>query len=83
MKKKILNKRGSGFIQIALLIVIALVILKYVYDIDVVGFLTTGKPKEWLDWLFELWSKVLDKIGPWVLKGWSYVFDWIKNLLDK
>lgn len=54
MKNKITKIKGErGFISMVILILIALVLLKYAYNIDVIGFLTTGKFKLWLD---KLWN---------------------------
>ena len=40
------NKRGqSGFIKMTILIIVALVILKYAYDIDVVEYFIRGWEK--------------------------------------
>lgn len=41
--------KNKGFIRTVILIVAALVLIKYIYDIDVVGFLTEGKFREFLD----------------------------------
>jgi len=65
-------KNKNGFIQTTLIVVGALVLLKYAYNIDVVGFLTEGKPKELLGQLFDL-----------AVKSWNYLADLTKNLADK
>jgi hypothetical protein len=70
MKNK--NQKRRGFIQLILLVVGALVLLKYVYNIDVVGFLTQGRPKE-----------LLDQFYGFGVKGWNYLVVFIKNVIDK
>ncbi len=57
---------GGGFIKIAIILVVALVLLKYVYDIDVVGRVYDG----WLwiwgrygDSIMNVWEWLKDKVG--------------------
>jgi hypothetical protein len=69
------NSKKRGFVKIILLIagvIGALVLLKYVYNIDVVGFLTAGRFKELLDQLYGLGAKV-----------WNYFIGFLKNLIAK
>lgn len=79
MKK---HKKG-GFIQITLIIIGALVILKYAYDIDVVGFLTKGRFREVLDQIYSFGSKGWEKYNDVIIKVWNYFIDFVKNILDK
>lgn len=73
----------GGFIQIALLVLVALIILKYAYSIDVVGFFTTGTFKEILDkvyaWGLKGWSKYSDVI----IAIWNFAINLIKELIAK
>lgn len=51
----------NGFIKSILVIVGALVLLKYTYKLDVIGFLTDGKFKELLNKFYELGKFGWDK----------------------
>lgn len=82
-KKIQTHKNSKGFIQIILAVVVTLVLIKYLYNIDVIGFLTTGKPREWLDWVYSLSSQIWSKYGDTLIKAWNYVFKFLKDLLDK
>lgn len=82
MAKNFKNNRG-GFIQITLVIIAALVLLKYVYDIDVVGFLTQGRFKELLDQFYELGTKGWAKYSDTIIRAWNYILGLAKDLLDK
>jgi len=78
-----IKNRKRGFIQIILVVVGALVVLKYVYKVDVVGFLTTGKPKELLDQLYSLAARTWTKYDSSIIDGWDYLIGFGKNLLAK
>jgi hypothetical protein len=75
------NKRG--FIKMIIIIVGALVLLKYVCDIDVIGFLTKGRFKELLDQFYSLGAKGWSKYSEAIVKIWSYFIELIKNLMAK
>jgi hypothetical protein len=78
------NKNSKrGFIQMILLVVGALVLLKYAYNVDVVGFLTTGKFREWLDKLYGIASVGWQKYDTLIIKIWNYIIELAKNLLAK
>jgi len=81
MKNK--NKTSGGFISSILLILGALVLLKYVYNIDVVGFLTTGKFRDWLDKLYKISSVGWQKYDTTIIKIWNYLIALIKSLVAK
>jgi hypothetical protein len=81
MKNK--NGNNGGFIKMTLIIVAALVLLKYAYDIDVVGFLTQGRFKELLDQFYALGAKGWTMYKDVIIKVWSYVLEFIKNLITK
>jgi len=66
-----------------LIILVALVLLKYIYDIDVVGFLTQGKFKDLLDQFYGLGAKGWDKYSEIIIKVWNYIFEFVKNLIAK
>lgn len=52
--------KSGGFVKMILIVIAGLVLLKYIYDVDVVGFLTQGRFKE-----------ILDKIYNWATAGWE------------
>lgn len=80
MKNK---NQKRGFIRIILVVVGALVLLKYVYDIDVVGFLTAGRFRELLDQFYSLGAKGWEKYSDIIIRVWNWFIGFAKNLLDK
>ncbi len=66
-----------------LIIVGALVILKYAYDVDVVGFLTEGRFKEWPDKLYGLRAKGWERYSEFLIKIWNYLINFVKNIISK
>ena len=76
-------KKERGFIQIILIVVGALVLLKYVYDIDIVGFLTQGRFKELLDRVYDLGTKGWEKYSETLIKLWDYIINFVKNIIAK
>ncbi len=58
-----MKNQNRGFIKITIILVVALVLLKYVYDIDVIGKVYEG-------WLW-IWGRYGDSI----MNAW----EWIKN----
>ncbi|OHA86397.1 MAG: hypothetical protein A2726_02675 [Candidatus Zambryskibacteria bacterium RIFCSPHIGHO2_01_FULL_35_32] len=76
-------KKKAGFIQIILIVIIALVLLKYLYDVDVVDFLTKGRFKEFLDQFYSLGSKGWQKYSDTLIKVWKYIFEFVKNIFGK
>lgn len=81
MKNK--DNKNGGFIQITLIIVGVLVILKYVYDVDIIGFLTTGKFRIWLDKIYHFGSIGWEKYHTIILKLWDYLISLVKNITAK
>jgi hypothetical protein len=77
------NNKKRGFIKIVIIIIGALVLLKYIYDIDVIGFLTTGRFRELLDQFYSLGAKGWSKYSEAIVKIWSYFIELIKNLMAK
>ena len=77
------NNKSGGFIPTILVVVGALVLLKYVYNIDVVGFLTQGRFKEILDQFYSLGAKGLSKYKDVIIGVWNFFFGFIKNILAK
>jgi len=73
----------AGFVQIILIVVASLVLLKYVYNIDVIGFLTQGRPKELLDQFYSLGGKGWAKYNDLIIKVWNYSLEFGKNLIAK
>ncbi len=81
MKKP--NNKESGFISIILIIVVCLVLLKYIYDIDIVKTLTTGKFREVLDYVYSWGQEGWDKYRDIIIIGWNYAVELIQELLSK
>lgn len=75
--------KNRGFIKMIILVVAALVLIKYTFDIDVVGFFTTGKPKLWLDKAYDLATTGWQKYKDFIVAVWNYSFEFGKNLWDK
>lgn len=86
-REKNLNNRGlpaqAGFVKTILIVVGALVLLKYAYSLDVIGFLTEGRFKELLDRFYELGSKGWLNYKELILKVWNFAISAIKALIDK
>ena len=74
--------KSKGFIKMAIIIVGALVLLKYVYKVDVVDFLTTGKFKVWLDKFYNIAILGWEKYDTIILKIWNYLIDFVKNIFN-
>lgn len=86
MKNK--NPKGdlpaqAGFIQMILIVIGALVLLKYVYNIDIVGYLTVGRPKELLDQFYGLAARGWAKYDSYMIDFWDYSINFIKNLVAR
>lgn len=77
-KKK---KRSGGFIRTIIIIVGALVFLRYVYDIDIVGFLIQGRFKELFGKLYELSLSGWQKYGDAAIKVWGLFIDFVKKVI--
>ena len=74
--------KSKGFIKMAIIIVGALVLLKYVYKVDVVDFLTTGKFKVWLGNFYKIAILGWEKYDTIILKIWNYLIDFVKNIFN-
>lgn len=79
---KFSNKSG-GFIKMIIIVVGALVLLKYVYNIDVIGFLTQGRFRELLDQFYILGAKGWAKYNEVIIKLWNYFLNFVKNIFSK
>lgn len=77
------NHSKRGFIKIVILIVGALVLLKYVYNIDVIGFLTAGRFRELLDQFYSLGARGWANYSEIIARIWNYFVEFAKNLLAK
>jgi len=77
------NDKERGFIQVVLIAVGALVLLKYIYNIDIVGFLTQGKFKEWLDKSYNIATLGWERYSMTMFKVWDYFIEFVKNLATK
>lgn len=80
---KINYRQKKGFIRTTLIIVGALVILKYTYGIDVVEFLTTGNFRKVLDKFYEFGQTGWQKYEVIIRGVWKYLSDIIKNIFSK
>lgn len=83
MKNQKKRAGTRGFISMIIIIIGALVLLKYVYDIDVVGFLTQGRFRELLDQFYSLGSVGWSKYQDIIIKVWNYFIEFAKNILAK
>lgn len=75
--------KKRGFIKTTLIVVVALVLLKYAYNLDVVGFLTEGRFKDLLDQFYKLGSKGWQTYSETILKIWNLFIRLIKLLIAK
>ena len=64
-----------------ILVVAGLVLIKYAYDIDVVGFLTKSYFKDWLDKIYNIASVGWQKYSDTLMKVFNYCIAFIKNIL--
>ena len=83
MKKGILKSNKGGFIQITLIIVGVLVILKYAYSIDIVGYLTEGKFKDFLDTIYGLGNRAWGNYNETVREIWNKIKDLVKKFVSE
>ncbi len=77
------NYKNGGFIQITLIIVGTLVVIKYIYDIDIVGMLTEGQFKTWLDKIYSLGTEGWEKYKDVIIRIWDLILDFVQNILSK
>jgi len=73
----------GGFIKITLIVIGTLVLLKYLYDLDIIEFLTQGKFKSFLDQFYSLGTKGWEKYSEVILKVWNYIIELIKSIVAK
>lgn len=66
-----------------IVIVGALVLLKYIYDIDIIGFLTQGKFKVFLDQFYSLGAKGWEKYNSVITGLWNHIVNFAKNIFSK
>lgn len=83
MKTKNKQTGTRGFISMIIIIIGALVLLKYIYDVDVIGFLTAGRFKELLDQFYSLGSTGWSKYQDIIIKLWNYIIEFAKNIITK
>jgi hypothetical protein len=74
---------SGGFIKTIVIVILALVLLKYALNIDVVGYLTQGKWRELLDQFYKLGSEGWEKYKDTIIKIWNYAAEFIKTRLGK
>ncbi len=77
------GNKENGFVKIILMVVAALVLLKYTFDFDIVGLLSEGKFKIVLDKIYELGTYGWNKYKDVLIKTFEFVFGFIKNLLNR
>lgn len=75
------NKK-SGFIKTVLIIVAALVLLKYIYDFDIVGLLAEGKFRMVLDKIYQVGSYGWNEFREVLMKIINYVLETIKKIFN-
>lgn len=61
------NKKGFISISMILLILVALVILRYAYDIDI------------LDKIYAGWNWLWERYGGYLIKFWDYILNFINR----
>lgn len=76
------TKNKSGFIKSIILIVGGLVLLKYMFNIDVIDYLTQGKFRDLLDKLHSLGSKGWEKYKDLFLMGWNNALELINKVIS-
>lgn len=63
--KKITNSKG-GFFQIIIILIIAIIVLKFIFDIDIIDFLKSDRFEEWFGYIKNvvviIWEKVIRPI---------------------
>ncbi len=74
---------NKGFISITLIVVGVLITLRYAFNVDVVGFLTSGKFREFLDLAYTWSAKGWNEYSELLVKLAKMSIDFIKNTLDK
>jgi len=73
------NRKQSGFITIIIVIIAALVLLKYAYDIDVVNSIIAGNFKDLFDQIYNLIINWWGEYGHVILNIWNSIIDLIKK----
>ncbi len=71
--------QSGGFIKMILLIIAGLVLLKYLYEVDIVGYLTEGRFREILDKVYAFSTEAWVKYREVVVKIWNYIIGWFKK----
>ena len=74
---------NRGFISITLIVIGVLITLKYAFNVDIVGFLTSGKFREFLDTAYTWSAKGWNQYSELLVKLAKMLIDLIKNTLDK
>ena len=78
MKKE--NKKG--FIKMILIIVGALVLLKYIYDFDVINLLVEGKFRIVLDKTYQIGSYGWNEFRDIIIKVFKYIIELVKKIFN-
>ena len=78
-----LNKRDTGFIKTVIIVIGALVLLKYAYDFDVIYLLSTGKFKIVLDKFYSFGKAGWGSYSETVLKVWEFISGIFWQVINK
>lgn len=68
-----LNQKNAGFIKTVILVIGALVLLKYAYDFDIIQLLSTGKFKIVLDKFYAFGKAGWGSYNETILKVWEFI----------
>ncbi len=77
------RNKNTGFIKTVLLVIAALVLLKYAYDFDVIYLLSTGKFKIVLDKFYSFGKAGWGSYSETVLKIWDFITHVFWQVINK
>ena len=66
-----------------LLVLVVLIVLRYIYDVDIVGFFTTGWFRQVLDKIYKFGSEGWQKYGDMLIGIWNFILNFLKDLASK
>lgn len=73
----------TGFIKTVLLVIAALVLLKYAYDFDIIYLLSTGKFKIVLDKFYSFGKAGWGSYSEAILKVWEFITSVFWQVINK
>lgn len=76
------NKK-KGFIKTTLIVIAALVLLKYAYDFDVISLLSNGKFRILLDKFYEFGKSGWGSYSEAIIKIWEFTVKILKLIIAK